>query len=84
MYMNNAHSKAATTVDLADGIIAILAGSAKGARWEVYTVVDGLETFSHYATPGEARQIAELAYGASLVAFAAQRKSDAVHFGLVA
>jgi hypothetical protein len=80
--MNKAHSKAVTTVDLADGTIAILAGNAQGSRWEIYTTADGLEMFSHYATPGEARQIAERAYGAELVAFAAQRTSDAVHFGV--
>lgn len=76
------NSKAITTVDLTDGTIAILAGNAHGARWEIYSVEGGLELFSHYATPGEARQIAERAYGASLVAFAAQRKSDAIHFGV--
>lgn len=77
-----AHSKAITTVDIGENMIAILAGNDRGARWEIYTVEEGLELFSHYATPGEAFQIASRAYGAELVAFAAQRKSDAVHFGV--
>jgi hypothetical protein len=44
-------------VDVADGMIAILATNGRGdfsARWEIYTVVDGLEVFSHFATRGEA------------------------------
>jgi hypothetical protein len=76
------HTKAITTVDLADDIIAILAGDAQSARWEVYYVVDGLEMFSHYASGKEARQIASLAYGPELIAFAAKCKRDAVHFGV--
>jgi hypothetical protein len=74
--------KAVTSVDLADGVLAVLAANDKGGRWEVYTVSEGLEMFSHYARGAEARQIAELAYGADLVAFAAERTADAVHFGL--
>ncbi len=76
------HTKAIQTIDLADGIVAILAGNQERAQWEVYYVVDGLEMFSHVATGKEARQFATLAYGGELIAFAAQRMSDAKHFGL--
>lgn len=78
------HTKAITAVNLTDNTIAILAGNASGAKWEIYYVVDGLEMFSHVATGREAYQIASLAYGADLVDFAAQRKADAIHFGLAA
>lgn len=76
------HTKAITMVNLADDAIAILAANDKGAKWEVYYVVDGLEMFSHVAKGREAHQIAALVYGADLVDFAAQRRTDAVHFGL--
>lgn len=79
-----AHTKAITTVDMADDTIAVLAGNADGARWEIYTVADGLESFSHYAMAGEARQLADRAYGADVVAFASNDPRDARHFGLVA
>lgn len=77
--------KAIMTVSLSETTIAILAGNTSGARWEVYTVdSDGLESFSHYATAGESRQLSALAYGAELTTFAARRAGDAKHFGLFA
>lgn len=42
----------AKEISLTEELIAI---NYKG-RWEVYSVRNGMETFSHYATPGEALQ----------------------------
>lgn len=39
-------------ISLTEDLIAI---HFKG-RWEVYYIVDGMETFSHYATAGESLQ----------------------------